>query len=80
MSQPEFRDWLVHVAGAERERQRDPKLAAQLAVLLRDGSFRFVEVGENPGTVLVEALPGLGEVQTPRGSPQQLHPQPLFEH
>ena len=79
MAPAELGDRPVHVTGTERQRQRDPQVAAQFAVLLSDGRLRLVEVGEDARAVLIEAPPGLGEIEPPGRAPQELHAQTLFE-
>jgi hypothetical protein len=61
------------------QRQRDLERTVQFPVLLRDRRLGFIEVRENSGAALIEALAAVGQVQAARRSPEQLHAQPLLQ-
>ena len=72
-------DGFVHMPDTKRQRQRDAQGTAQFAVLLQQRCLGLVEVRKNACTVLIEILPGIGDLELARGATQQLYADALLE-
>ena len=62
-------DGFAHMAHAKRQRQRDAQRPAQLAMLQLNCRLGLVEIGQDAGTMVIEALSGLRQVEYAGGSP-----------
>ena len=75
----ERRDWLAHVAHAERQRHGKTQHTAEFAMLMLYPCLSFLEIRKYAFAAFVKAAPGIGQIENAGCAAQQLHPETLFE-